>query len=291
MDINLNLLKYFYEVVKEKNITKAAEKCFITQPAMTRAIKDLEMQLNTKLLERSQKGVIPTSEGLILFSHIENIFKEINITRDIIENSEEVSDFYIGTTTSNYFNLIIDILKEFNEKYKDVRVHIVFEDINILDDLRRSGKLDIIIKNKSDILTDFKKVDEFELENFFIASKKYYPELDGKHIELKDLLKKYPLIIMSDNSPGRRNFNDWLREKGLNTKPAYEFNSYDLCKKLVEAGFGIGIDNPVNFDEKDYIYIKTDKMKKRYFEFGYNASSRHKYVEKFIEIYEKNKKM
>ena len=42
MDINLNLLKYYYEVVKEKNITKAAEKAFITQPAMTRAIKELE---------------------------------------------------------------------------------------------------------------------------------------------------------------------------------------------------------------------------------------------------------
>ena len=290
MDINLNLLKYYYEVVKEKNITKAAEKVFITQPAMTRAIKDLESQLNTKLLDRTQKGVIPTNEGLILFEHIENILKEINITRDIIENSEEISDFYIGTTTSNYFPLIIDILKEFNEKYKDVRVHIVFENISILDDLRRSGKLDIIIKNKNELLTDFKKVDEFELENFFIASKKYFPELEGKHIELKELLKKYPIVIMSENSPGRRNFNNFIKEKGLSFKPAYEFNSYDLCKKLVEAGIGIGIDNPLNFDSNEYIYIKNDKMNKRYFEFGYNSSSRHKYVEKYIEIYENKKK-
>ena len=290
MDINLNLLKYFYEVVKEKNITKAAEKLYITQPAMTRAIKDLESQLNTKLLDRTQKGVIPTPEGLILFEHIENILKEINITKDIIENSEEICDFYIGTTTSNYFNLIIDILKEFNKKYKDVRVHIIFEDINILDDLRRSAKLDIIIKSKNEIITDFKKVDEFELENFFIASKKYYPELDGKHIKIEELLKNYPLVIMSKSSQGRRNFDSYIKEKGINFKPAYEFNSYDLCKKLVDSGIGIGIDNPINFDSKDYIYIDTDKMTKRYFEFGYNASSRNKYVEKFLEIYN-NKKM
>ena len=83
MDINLNLLKYYYEVVKEKNITKAAEKVFITQPAMTRAIKDLESQLNTKLLDRTQKGVIPTSEGLILFEHIENILKEVKKRRSM----------------------------------------------------------------------------------------------------------------------------------------------------------------------------------------------------------------
>ena len=289
MDINLNLLKYFYEVVKERNITKAADKVFITQPAMTRAIKDLEAQLNTKLLERSQKGVVPTSEGMILFNHIENILKEINMTRDIIENSNDVSDFYIGTTTSNYFNLIIEILKEFNTKYKDVRVHIVFESIDVLDDLRKSGKLDIVIKNKNDLLTDFKVLDEFELENFFVASRKHYPELEGKRIELKSLLNNYPIVIMSDTSPGRRSFNSFLREKGISYKPTYEFNSYDLCKKLVEAGIGIGIDNSSNFDDKNYIHINTDKMPKRYFEFGYNISSKHKYVDKFIEIYEKKK--
>ena len=63
MDVNLNLLKYYYEVVKEKNITKAAEKLFITQPAMTRAIKDLESQLNTKLLDRTRKGVVLGGEA------------------------------------------------------------------------------------------------------------------------------------------------------------------------------------------------------------------------------------
>ena len=86
MDINLNLLKYYYEVVKERSITKAAEKIFITQPAMSRAIKELETQLNTILLERNKKGVVPTEEGLILYNHIESILNEIDKTRNIICN-------------------------------------------------------------------------------------------------------------------------------------------------------------------------------------------------------------
>ena len=287
MDINLNLLKYFYEVVKEKSITKAAEKVFITQPAMTRAIKDLENQLNTKLLERTQKGVVPTNEGMILYNHVENIFKEMNITKSIIENSNKTTDFYIGTTTSNYFKLIIELLKNFNLKHNDVRVHIIFENINVIDDLRKSGKLDIVIKNKNESLNDFKKIDDFELENFFIASRKYYPELENKKIDLKELLKKYPLIIMSDVSPGRRNFNNFLKEKGITVKPQYEFNSYDLCKKLLEAGIGIGVDNSYNFESENYIYIDTDKMPKRYFEIGYINSSNNKYIKEFIDIYNK----
>ena len=73
--INLNLLKYFYEVVNIGNITKASEKLLVSQPAITKAIKELENELNTTLLERSKKGVIPTEEGQILYEHIKLCFK------------------------------------------------------------------------------------------------------------------------------------------------------------------------------------------------------------------------
>ena len=290
MNINLNLLKYFYEVVKEKNITKAAEKAYITQPAMTRAIKDLETQLNTKLLERSQKGVTPTNEGLILFDHIENIFREINITKDIIENSNDINELYIGTTTSNYFNILIKKLKIFKEKHPNVRVHLIFDKLNILDDLRKSGKLDIVIKSKNDFIKEYTKIDDLELENFFIANKEAYPELENNYIPLKKLLTKYPLVIMSSVSPGRKNFDNFLKEKNINIKPTYEFNSYDLCKKIVDAGIGIGIDNPIDYDKNRYIIINTDRMNKRYFDIGYINNSNNKYINTFIEIYNDIKK-
>ena len=65
-NINLNLLKYFYEVVNTGNITKTSKKLLISQPAITKAIKELENELNVSLLQRSKKGVIPTEEGKIL---------------------------------------------------------------------------------------------------------------------------------------------------------------------------------------------------------------------------------
>ena len=59
-NINLNLLKYFYEVVNVKNITKASQILLVSQPALTKSIKELEEELNVKLLDRSKKGVNPT---------------------------------------------------------------------------------------------------------------------------------------------------------------------------------------------------------------------------------------
>ena len=190
MDINLNLLKYYYEVVKERSITKAAEKIFITQPAMSRAIKELETQLNTILLERNKKGVVPTEEGLILYNHIESILNEIDKTRNIIENSADISDLYIGTTTSNFFNLLIDLLKELNDNFIDLRVHLIFDNIYTLNDMRKSGKLDILIKGKNEDMDNFTCFDNLELRNYFIASRHHFPELADKHISLEEFLKK-----------------------------------------------------------------------------------------------------
>ena len=147
-NLNLNLLKYFYEVVNEKNITKASEKLMISQPAITRAIKELENQLNAKLLERSKKGVIPTKEGIILYEHTKQILEQIETTVNTIEiNKEQRKHLYIGATTTNFTIFIKDTLRKFRDKYKDVHINIILEELNVLNDLARLGKLDIIIKN------------------------------------------------------------------------------------------------------------------------------------------------
>ena len=62
-DINLNLYKIFYEVAKEQNITKASEELSISQPAISKSIKNLEEQLGGQLFVRTKRGVVLTEEG------------------------------------------------------------------------------------------------------------------------------------------------------------------------------------------------------------------------------------
>lgn len=117
-NINLNLLKYFYEVVNSKHITLASQKLLISQPAVTKVIKDLELELESqvKLLERSKKGVIPTPEGKILYEHIKDMFKDLNSTLISIECTKQKGEtLYIGATITNFMNFIIDTLKEFRQ--------------------------------------------------------------------------------------------------------------------------------------------------------------------------------
>ena len=90
MNINFEYYKVFYVIAKNKNITKAANELNISQPAISRMLKAMEDQMNTKLFIRKTKGVILTNEGKELYSliadNIDNIMKsEISFSK-IIKN-------------------------------------------------------------------------------------------------------------------------------------------------------------------------------------------------------------
>lgn len=283
-DLNLNLLKYFYEVVNEKNITKASENLMVSQPAVTRAIKELENSLDTKLLERNKKGVIPTTEGIILYEHIKEIFEEVNSTLNIIDNSKSKGKtLYIGATTTNFTVFLTDAFKKFREENPNVHISIVLEELNVLNDMARLGKLDIVIKNNYEELKNFTNVKSFIIEDKFIAAKKYFPELSKKVYSLEELLE-YPFVLLSNITHGRKNFDAYLKSLNIEYKPTYEFNSYSLCRELIKDGFGIGIGNPIHYKDDEYIIIKTSfSLPSREFDIGYIKSSNNDLVQKFIK--------
>lgn len=287
-NINLNLLKYFYEVVSIGNITKASEKMLVSQPAITKAIKELEEELNTKLLERNKKGVIPTEEGQILYEHTKNMFNDLNTTLNILETTKNNElNLYIGATTTNFINYVKDGLNEFKNKYPNVHIHIVLEEPKILNDMKRLNKLDILIKNDYETIEDLEVIKTFEITDKFVASSKTFKELENKVLSLEELLD-YPLVLLSSITHGRRNFDSFLKSKNIIYKPTYEFNSYSLCKELIKNGFGIGIGNPMHYQTKDFIILKTDfELPVRKFDIGYITTSKNNLIKDFINILNK----
>lgn len=284
-NLNLNLLKYFYVVVSERNITKASEKLMISQPAVTRAIRELENSLGVKLLERSKMGVNPTAEGLILYEHTKEILTEVDSTLNIIDLSKgKGRNLYIGATTTNFTIFLIDTLRRFRLNYPNVHISIVLEDMKVLNDLARLGKMDIIIKNDYEEIKTFKNIKSFEIEDKFIASRRYFPELAKRVYSLDELLS-YPMVLLSNITHGRRNFDAYLKSRHIAYKPTYEFNSYSLCRELMSEGFGISIGNPIHYMEEDYIIIKTDfSLPSRIFNIGYLESSKNELIESFIKF-------
>ena len=283
-NINLNNLKYFYEVVNAGNITKASNNLFISQPALTKAIKQLEKELNTKLLIRSKKGIVTTSEGDMLYEYAKNIFHNLDQIVKTINEPKEEAHIYIGTTTTNFLEPLLPILKEFKKKYPQVKIHITLEEINILEKYRKLDKLDILIKTDYECMDNIKKIKSFEVKDCFVASKKSFPELENKNLSIDELLK-YPFVLLSNITHGRKNFDNYLKSKNLKLTPTYEFNSYSLCRELIKNGFGIGIGNPIHYQEKDFIILNTNfKLPTRKFDICYNTKSNNEIINNFINM-------
>lgn len=283
-NLNLNNLKYFYEAVNTGNITKASNNLFISQPALTKAIKQLEKELNTKLLIRSKKGIVTTLEGEMLYEYAKNIFQNLNQIVKTINQPKEKNHIYIGATTTNFLEPLLPILKEFKKKYPETNIHITLEEITILEKYRKLDKLDILIKTDYENMDNFKKIKSFEITDCFIASKKSFPELETKTLSINQLIQ-YPFILLSNVTHGRKNFDNYLKSKNLKIIPAYEFNSYSLCRELIKNGFGIGIGNPIHYKGNEFIMLKTDfQLPKRKFNICYNTKSNNELMKIFIKM-------
>jgi DNA-binding transcriptional LysR family regulator len=182
-------------------------------------------------------------------------------------------------------NFIINSLDEFKKKYKNVHIHIILEEINVLSDMEKVGKLDIVIKNNYEDIPNFKHIKTFEINDKFIASSKEFLCLKDKILSINELLN-YPTVLLSNITHGRRNFNNYLKSLGIEYKPTYEFNSYSLCKELIKEGFGIGIGNPIHYESSDFLILNTDfNLPTRYFDIGYINTSKNIFIKDFIEIF------
>ena len=288
-NINLNTLKYFYEIASAKNITKASENLNVSQPALTKALKQLESDLNTKLFTRSKKGVVLTEAGEILYDYTKTTLANLSSTLNVInQDKEKGGHLYIGATTTNFLEPILSTLDKFREINPHIKIEIVLEDIEVLEKYSRLGKLDILIKNSYEEIDNYEIIKTFEIEDCFIASRKQYPELANMKMSLKELLANYPFVLLSNITHGRRNFDAYLRSQNISFKPTYEFNSYSLCRELIRNGFGIGIGNPIHYQGKEFIIVNTNfKLPKRTFHICFIKTSKSSGLNDFINLLKK----
>ena len=119
MNQNFELYKVFYHVVKEGQISKAAKKMFISQPAVSQSIKLLEENLGGKLFLRTPKGVVLTTEGRALYEYVEKAYgyfmsgeKRFKELKDL-----EGGEIRIGASDTLCSHYLLSYLEELHEKY------------------------------------------------------------------------------------------------------------------------------------------------------------------------------
>ena len=242
MDINFEYYKIFYYVAKYSNFTRAANALGNSQPNITRAMNGLEQQLHCTLFVRTNRGVQLTPEGEILLRHIEpamNLIKRGEM--QIMETgSLGGGQLRIGASDTICRYFLVPYLSRFHKEYPNIHIKVTNQTSIGCVDLLESGTVDLIFTNYPNSRlghgTHIRFIKDFK--DCFIASRKYYGELEHQPLSFKDLLN-YPILMLNRNSTTSEFLHSLFQQNQLDLVPEIELSSNDLLIDLASIGLGI----------------------------------------------------
>lgn len=265
--LELRHFKYFIAVAEELHYRKAAEKLFISQPGLSRQIKQMEEILNTQLFERSKKKVSLTAAGTYLKGEVEFILNHLELTQKQLKLIAEGSsgELRIGFLGSAMQNIVPKLLVGLRDSYPDIKTS--------LDELSNQAQLDAVLKDKLDVgfvrlarvPIAMKMTPVFE-DTFSVVLPKNHAISVNNFKGMKQLANEHFILFSSDYSPL---YYDKVMSicEDANFKPKVSHRSVHAHTifKLVENNLGIAIiptalQYGFNMDVK-FIALKKIKQK------------------------------
>jgi DNA-binding transcriptional LysR family regulator len=239
MQINLNHLRIFYYAAREKNLTKAAEALFVTQPAVTMQIKALEQYLEVPLFRKRGKFLELTDEGNVLYKYAEKIFGVVDELEHALKGFASLThgSLIIGTTRSFARYLMPRLLSGYQEKFPGIKVSLeVGSSLEIAEGVA-AFKYDLAIIGRIPLPSKVKAI-PFKPEEFCLVASRYHP-LSKKEVISWQELEKEPIIIREPGSGSRHFMLSLLASHGVKPPVLLEAGSVEFIKEYVIQSRGI----------------------------------------------------
>lgn len=242
--VNLDLYRVFYTVAKSGSLTKAAEELYISQPAVSRSIKQLETQLGVSLFTRTHRGMALSAQGgKVIFNEVERALSLLNEAENRIEEMKNSATgvIRIGASDTIFEYFLADKIVEFHERFPAVKFELTADFTPDTIEKLKADKCDVAFVNlpiSPD--PDLKLYGNcMRLNDVFVVGEKY-KELAETPVSLTEL-KNYPLILMDQNTVARRSLSNFLSSLGVDLQPSIEVGGWDFMKRLVMRGMGVGV--------------------------------------------------
>lgn len=145
--MEIRILRYFLEIAREENMTRAAETLHVSQPSLSKQMKELERELGKKLFRRGTSGIHLTDEGMLLRKRAEDILDMVDKTTDEFKALDEVTggDVYIGCAESWQIRHLAGVIKGFRNQYPHLRTHILSGDTEQVAEQLDRGLMDFAV--------------------------------------------------------------------------------------------------------------------------------------------------
>ncbi len=238
--MNFEYYKIFYYVAKHKNITKAAAELYSSQPAVTRALQNMEAELGCKLFLRKKTGVEFTREGENLFEHVRVGFQQIAKAEEELRRSTSVNGgtIYIGTTATALHGFLFEFLDKFHLRYPSVKLKMVTDASDKTIEKLKNGAVDLAF-----VTTPFhiapplhsQKIKPFR--DVLIAGR-YFTELKERKFSLTEL-SEYPFICLARGTQLRQFIEEIFLNAGIELKPDIEPDVADVLAPMAAHNLGL----------------------------------------------------
>ncbi|QMU31341.1 LysR family transcriptional regulator [Adhaeribacter radiodurans] len=289
--MELRHLLYFKTVAEELHFRKAASKLHISQPPLSRQIKELEEELGVVLFNRSNKQVSLTPAGQFFKKEIDQIFSQLEESKNLLKqiHGAITTQLRIGYISSTYQAHLVNILKKLHTElpFTKTRLYEVptVKQIKALEE----GKLDVGIMRAPVSSEKLKTITLFQ-DPFTVVFRQNSIELPGQEA-VSQYLKHQPFIFFNqDYAPDYyRKLVEICQRLGFYPDVVHEANNIHSILQLVESGLGVSIvpasvkaqctSLKLSFYDLNYLPITTEVV------LAYKPSSSNQAVEWFIQQY------
>lgn len=288
--IELRHLHYFKILAEELHFRKAAERLFISQPGLTRQIKQMESIYNVQLFERGTRFVKLTSAGIYLKDKVNTLFDELNQIHDNLEKIEKgvITTLKLGFIGSAAQHILPRLLAALNYQHPLI-------DINI-HELSNEEQIEQLLKNQLDIgfvrmQKEYSKLNYIEIltEHFVLVVPKKSPLKTNKKLDFtllknekfilfgKEYSNHYYKLVMSIFND--HNFEPIIALRTVNAMSIFNLVAQGIGIAIVPKSLSVGYDIDVDFIDLDHLPQRTTLS------IVYNKENNNSGIKSFLETY------
>ena len=260
--MEIGVLRYFLAIAREGSITNAASFLHVTQPTLSRQIRDLEEELGQKLFTRGSHNMTLTTEGMILRKRAEEIISMVDKTEAEFNAMENVvsGDIYIGGGETEAIRLIARIAHEVRTNYPGIHYHLYSGNSEDVTERLDKGLLDFGILIQPADISKYDYINIPAKDTWGVVMRRDCPLAAKKAIQKEDLLD-VPLICSRQAISGERQGNEftgWFGEDFDKLDIVTTFNLIYNAAIMVEAciGYALTIDRIVNTAESSNLCFR-----------------------------------
>jgi DNA-binding transcriptional LysR family regulator len=266
-DLNLNQLKAFYFAANCSSITLAAEKLFITQPAVSMQIKALEMHYGVQLFFRRKKKLELTEAGKHLYQIANKVFTLVGEAEKLLvqAGTRKPDILKVGSTKTLVRYVLAKYISRFQRSYPRIQIQIDEGSSSEMVRSVRRNENDLAIVGRTEYDEGLKVIPFFQDELVLLAAPGH-PLCEKESVSIEDL-RGENLILREKGSGTRQLIEKVLETTSLVSSAFIESGNVDFIKELVRIGDGItllarmGVDRDVTRGDLEILPLKEGRFK------------------------------